>query len=343
MKLCALRRLAAVFCLLPALLLTACGGSKNLQQLPDDALLLPTPTPAPAATPAATQAPAEGFDLTLDNGRSGLPATICLPSGGQDWPLVVFCHGFTGNRQGDGHFAPLARQLADSGIASIRIDFAGCGDSTEEQTGYTLSNMMADVDAGIAYMQANYPVDPDRIAMVGHSMGGRLASLYLDQGSYPVQAAALWSPANGDGSDGLEFLDIESPDNVAAMAGEAEDNGTVYSSTFHFTVSAALFEEMADSHPNQILAEFEGPLLLCYSGNENILSEQTIQQTVEAVQQHPDNWIKLRVFDTANHNYLAADASTPETARLDGKLRDVTLAFLQEALLELPAMAQPAA
>ena len=249
---------------------------------------------------------------------------------------MVFCHGFTGNREGDGHFGPLARQLADVGIASIRIDFAGCGDSTEDQTGYTMQNMIADVDCSIQYMASTFGIDTSEIALAGHSMGGRLASLYLKEGEYPVQAAALWSPANGDGLTGLEFLDIDAPWQIDQMAADAAANGSVYSDVFHFTVSSTLFDEMSTTHPNEILAEFEGPLLLCYSGNESILSEETRQQTIAAVQQHPDNWIKLRVFETANHNYLAADGNAAESNRLDNKLRRVTLAFLQESLQEVP-------
>ena len=44
---------------------------------------------------------------------SRLPSS-CLPNlpAGEELPLVVLCHGFTGNRQGDGHFAPLAEDLA---------------------------------------------------------------------------------------------------------------------------------------------------------------------------------------------------------------------------------------
>ena len=336
----ALRRAAVLLCLVPALLLTACGGETLSSEPMATAAVETSPAPTPTASAETDSAVAGASDgeqsLLLDNGRSGLPATVCIPSDGQDWPLVVFCHGFTGNREGDGHFGPLARQLADVGIASIRIDFAGCGDSTEDQTGYTMQNMIADVDCSIQYMASTFGIDTSEIALAGHSMGGRLASLYLKEGEYPVQAAALWSPANGDGLTGLEFLDIDAPWQIDQMAADAAANGSVYSDVFHFTVSSTLFDEMSTTHPNEILAEFEGPLLLCYSGNESILSEETRQQTIAAVQQHPDNWIKLRVFETANHNYLAADGNAAESNRLDNKLRRVTLAFLQESLQEVP-------
>ena len=89
----------------------------------------------------------------------------------------------------------------------MQLDFAGCGDSTEPYVNYTLANMAADVDSVIGYMQATYGTG--KTALVGHSMGGRLASLYPQLGQYPVTALALWSPANGTGLQGLEFLSID--------------------------------------------------------------------------------------------------------------------------------------
>ena len=88
-------------------------------------------------------------NIEIPGTRGNIPATIQLPAKsarGEELPLVVLCHGFTGNRQGDGHFAPLAEDLATHGIATVRLDFAGCGDSTEPYANYTLANMAADVD-----------------------------------------------------------------------------------------------------------------------------------------------------------------------------------------------------
>ena len=119
---------------------------------------------------------AKAKDVEIPGTRGTIAATVQLPARsarGDELPLVVLCHGFTGNRQGDGHFAPLADDLAAQGIATVRLDFAGCGDSTEPYTAYTLANMAADVDSVIAYMQATYGTG--KTALVGHSMGGRLA------------------------------------------------------------------------------------------------------------------------------------------------------------------------
>ena len=267
-------------------------------------------------------------NIEIPGTRGNIPATIQLPAKsarGEELPLVVLCHGFTGNRQGDGHFAPLAEDLAAHGIATVRLDFAGCGDSTEPYANYTLANMAADVDSVIGYMQATYGTG--KTALVGHSMGGRLASLY-PQRRGGITALALWSPANGAGLRGMEFLNIDDFSAVEALAAEAEAGGSI--STWGVDVSGTLFTEMRDSDPNAALRESALPTLLTYTGHEGILSDTTQAETIAAVESLPDGRAVLEPFAEGNHNYLSEDAAT--AAALDKALRETTVAFLVEYL-----------
>ena len=264
-------------------------------------------------------------NIEIPGTRGNIPATIQLPAKsarGEELPLVVLCHGFTGNRQGDGHFAPLAENLAAHGIATVRLDFAGCGDSTEPYANYTLANMAADVDSVIGYMQATYGTG--KTALVGHSMGGRLASLYPQLGQYPVTALALWSPANGTGLQGLEFLSIDNFAAVEEMAARADAEGSV--AAWGVELSAAYIDGMRDSDPNAALQESGLPVLLTYSGNERILSDTTQTETKAAVESLPDGQVVLDPFVNGDHNYTSEDPAT--NTQLDADLRQVTVDFL---------------
>ena len=92
-----LRRAAVLLCLVPALLLTACGGETLSSEPMATAAVETSPAPTPTASAETDSAVAGASDgeqsLLLDNGRSGLPATVCIPSDGQDWPLVVSLTG----------------------------------------------------------------------------------------------------------------------------------------------------------------------------------------------------------------------------------------------------------
>lgn len=268
-------------------------------------------------------------NIEIPGTRGNIPATIQLPAKsarGEELPLVVLCHGFTGNRQGDGHFAPLAEDLAAHGIATVRLDFAGCGDSTEPYANYTLANMAADVDSVIGYMQATYGTG--KTALVGHSMGGRLASLYPQLGQYPVTALALWSPANGTGLQGLEFLSIDNFAAVEELAARADAEGSV--AAWGVELSAAYIDGMRDSDPNAALQESGLPVLLTYSGNERILSDTTQTETKTAVESLPDGQVVLDLFVNGNHNYTSEDPAT--NTQLDADLRQVTVDFLTSHL-----------
>lgn len=268
-------------------------------------------------------------NIEIPGTRGNIPATIQLPAKsarGEELPLVVLCHGFTGNRQGDGHFAPLAEDLAAHGIATVRLDFAGCGDSIELYANYTLANMAADVDSVIGYMQATYGTG--KTALVGHSMGGRLASLYPQLGQYPVTALALWSPANGTGLQGLEFLSIDNFAAVEELAARADAEGSV--AAWGVELSAAYIDGMRDSDPNVTLQESGLPVLLTYSGNERILSDTTQTETKAAVESLPDGQAVLDPFVNGDHNYTSEDPAT--NTQLDADLRQVTVDFLTSHL-----------
>lgn len=268
-------------------------------------------------------------NIEIPGTRGNIPATIQLPAKsarGEELPLVVLCHGFTGNRQGDGHFAPLAEDLAAHGIATVRLDFAGCGDSTEPYANYTLANMAADVDSVIGYMQATYGTG--KTALVGHSMGGRLASLYPQLGQYPVTALVLWSPANGTGLQGLEFLSIDNFSAVEELAARADAEGSV--AAWGVELSAAYIDGMRDSDPNAALQESGLPVLLTYSGNERILSDTTQTETKAAVESLPDGQVVLDPFVNGDHNYTSEDPAT--NTQLDADLRQVTVDFLTSHL-----------
>ena len=270
-------------------------------------------------------------DVTIPGVRGGIPATVQMPAKlarAGEVPLVVLCHGFTGDRTANGHFPTLAAKLAELGIASVRMDFAGCGSSTEPYTEYSLASMTDDVNSAIAFLQSEYGVD-GAIGLVGHSMGGRLVSLYPQNGQYPVAALALWSPANGAGLQGLEFLNIEDFSVVEALAAEAEANGQA-GTKWGVAISAEFVRGMRESDPNAALRACGLPVLLIYSGNEGPISETTQSETISTVESLGEGRVVLEPFVDGNHNFYGADDAA--TARLDETLCTVTAEFLVQQL-----------
>lgn len=218
-----------------------------------------------------TTYPTTSVEVSIDSTRRGedIPAIVFLPEGANNVPMVLMCHGFTGKKEGDNdHFLTLGNMLAQNGIAAITIDFAACGDSGDTSENYTLSNMQDDMDAAIEFMKDTYSIDETKIGIVGHSMGGRVATEYLDN----VQAAVLWAPANGDGLSGLEFLNDYNGLYETAKAEGSVDSGWDCNGE-DFILSRQFFWEMEESHPLEELSSYTNPLLVAFGDNDNVITE----------------------------------------------------------------------
>lgn len=249
-------------------------------------------------------------NVTVDNNRSGMPAIVHTPKDGADrCPLVVFCHSFKSDYNGCGLFPDIAQRLAPDGIASIRMNFPGNGTSKEVFTDYTIKNMINDITMCITYMRDHYYIDTPAVGLIGHSMGGRVASLYLsnEKDKYPIAAAALLSPSNGEGEKSMEFFSPSDEACIKKVIVESETNGEALVTPWGVIVSRTYVEEMLQSHPNEALMEYDIPLFLSFTGNEVAVSDDTKIKTIAAVSTHPENQIETECFLEASHTYAASD------------------------------------
>lgn len=107
-------------------------------------------------------------------------------------PGVIFFHGFTGDRM-ESHwlFVKCARVLAHAGIASLRFDFFGSGESEGEFHQVTLQGEIADALAAAQYFQRQTGIDRARLGLIGLSMGGAVAAAVADR--LDARALVLWA------------------------------------------------------------------------------------------------------------------------------------------------------
>jgi pimeloyl-ACP methyl ester carboxylesterase len=111
-----------------------------------------------------------------------LAATLTLPEGNGPFPAVVLIAG-SGSHERDenifGHalFMVLADHLTRQGIAVLRFDKRGLGQSTGNYASATSTDFAADVEAGAVYLRSRHEIDAYRIGLIGHSEGGFLAPM----------------------------------------------------------------------------------------------------------------------------------------------------------------------
>ena len=138
--------------------------------------------------------PRSRFDYVA-SGTHSLAVSVTLPDDNdrRAWPAVAVVHGLTGNRLGRSyHLVDFSRRLAAAGIACVRFDQAGCGESTGHFHELTIPRMVADTVAVVGWMQEQGWCDAGRIGYAGLSLGGLAAvGAEAETGSRGV---ALWAP-----------------------------------------------------------------------------------------------------------------------------------------------------
>lgn len=116
-------------------------------------------------------------ELSFTNGDAVLKGTLTLPKGyDRGTPVVIMVTG-SGLQNRDEEifdhkpFAVIADALARNGIASLRYDDRGYGESTGDAVNCTTEDLMNDALSGINLLQQRF----NKVGVLGHSEGGTIA------------------------------------------------------------------------------------------------------------------------------------------------------------------------
>jgi len=139
----------------------------------------------PLQQPPMAAQPLREESVSFANGRGErLAATLATPPGSAAAaPAVILCHGFSSHRDGF-HYRALAGRLAAAGLASLRFDFAGNGESQGVFQFGNYASEVADIAAAQAFLEAG---GRSVVALVGHSKGAGSVLLHASSlGAIPV-------------------------------------------------------------------------------------------------------------------------------------------------------------
>jgi dienelactone hydrolase len=227
-------------------------------------------------------------DTTYESRDVAVPATLVTPQGkpGEVFPLVVMAHGHGGSREEGGGYRLTAEALAERGIATIRMDFPGCGDSTESFAENNLSNMLQDMQAAREFAVAQPGIDAGRVGLLGYSMGGRVVAL-LSAIDPSYEAMAMWAPAvhNGATREQQEFDALGGPGGYEALKQQAVAEGSAEYETRWGTklqLGPGWFVDMEQSTPLQDISTFEGPLLVLYGEADDVVPREIPEAAIAA-------------------------------------------------------------
>lgn len=131
--------------------------------------------------------------LSLDGSVGKLFTILNRPETSAKVPLVIICHGFSGNCQTP-FMSELAENLVTQGMAALRFDFNGHGKSEGEFKNMTVLNEIEDLKDVIAWARKQ-PWVKD-ISLIGHSQGGVVVSMVSGElGDKVIKAEVLLAAA----------------------------------------------------------------------------------------------------------------------------------------------------
>ena len=259
--------------------------------------------------------------LMLDNGEYEIPAIMTSPEGKAVVPGVILLHGSASHKNEVGDlYLRLAEQLANNGIASIRIDFAGTGDSPVDYTHYTLKTAVRDAEVALAFLRSQPQVDDHRLGVVGFSQGGLIAQLLLAQ-QPGIKSFVAWSSVASDGigpfADMFETLYMK-----AKREGQVEQQ---FAWRPPLTISYEWFEQVMANQSLSGMAEYTGSVLAIAGSNDTVVPPAAATRLIVA---SGSDVARAVIIKGADHIFNVLD----ENANQDEQLLEVTTEWFTEAL-----------
>ncbi|MBP9702590.1 alpha/beta fold hydrolase [Candidatus Woesebacteria bacterium] len=126
------------------------------------------------------------------NALLGVPKGV-TPDGG--WPVIIFNHGYIDPKiyRTNEKYVAYFDRLVLAGYIVVKSDYRGHGSSEgSAEGGYGSDGYVRDVRQLVASMKKYPGVDPERIGMWGHSMGGHI-TLRTMVSSNDVKAGVIWA------------------------------------------------------------------------------------------------------------------------------------------------------
>jgi uncharacterized protein len=128
-------------------------------------------------------------NIPMSDGRGHLAAVIHLPAG-TPCACIICCHGMLSTKDSR-KFAAVAEALNEAGMAAVRFDFSGNGESSPPAVSELIGSRLQDLNTVVdhvfrqSWLQGN-------VGLFGSSLGGYLALLVA--GKRPeIHATVCWA------------------------------------------------------------------------------------------------------------------------------------------------------
>lgn len=213
-----------------------------------------------------------------------LAAVLETPSSDQPSAYALFAHCFTCSKDYKA-VTHISRRLAVAGIAVLRFDFSGLGESEGNFSENNFSSNLRDILSAARFLEQHYQAPQ---LLLGHSLGGtamlRTAGELLSVKAV-VTLASPFQPAH-------LFTRFEREHKVAEGEGEVE----VMISDRPFRLKKHFFDDLRRHDMVSVLRDFEKALLILHSPADSVIDIAEAAKIFQAVR-HPKSFVSLHDAD----------------------------------------------
>ncbi|HEY0970358.1 MAG TPA: alpha/beta fold hydrolase [Gemmatimonadales bacterium] len=215
-----------------------------------------------------------------------LSGRLELPPDGDPRACALFAHCFTCSKDGRGAVYT-SRALAERGIAVLRFDFTGLGESEGEFEDTTFGSNVDDLVAAADFLTSEFGAGP--ALLVGHSLGGAAVVRAVSRIPSARAVATVAAPAEPTHVRRLLRRGLEEIERTGVA--EVELGGRV------FRVSRDFVEGLDEVRMRDQIARLEAALLVLHSPADRVVGIENARMIYDAAR-HPKSFVSL---DDADH------------------------------------------
>ena len=214
-----------------------------------------------------------------------LSARIDLPVAGKPAAYALFAHCFTCSKNIKA-IAHITRALTREGIAVMRFDFTGLGESEGDFADTNFSSNVGDLIVAADFLESNYEAPK---ILIGHSFGGAAvlqAAAHISSATAVVTIAAPSDPGHVTHSLGSATQIIQSRGKAeVSLAGRT------------FTLKKQFLEDLQFVNMKETIKKLDRALLVLHSPVDDTVGIDNAAQIFQTAQ-HPKSFVSL---DKADH------------------------------------------
>lgn len=217
---------------------------------------------------------------------------------------VVLAHGGGADREESGFFTRLADGLALVGVASLRFDLRGHGESEGRQEDLTLSAVLNDMSTALALLLTE--TGAGRLSLLGASFSGGIAAYFAAQRPGMLDRLVLANPLLNYKKRFIDDKPYWSHDEIDEKAGQelAENGFIAHSPTFK--LGRPLLNEVFWLQPHTVIGQIQTPTLLVHGTKDTLVPIES-SRTAAAQLRAPHELVEV---EGAHHGFAVDNDPT---------------------------------